>query len=103
MSFNDLYVRTSSSLSLLATHGNEEYTPKQGSSESCFHDLFVAFGGSEVSPQQRRDVECHLGDGSERCVHHRSQGKVTLCRDAVAMMAIKQTLNILLNAKPEGI
>lgn len=65
------------------THRNEEYAAEQGSGESSFHNLFVALAGSLLAPQQRRDVECHLSDGAECGVYHRSHGKVTLCRDAV--------------------
>lgn len=65
------------------THGDEEYATEQGSRESRLHDLFVALAGCAVASQQRRDVEGHLSDGAKGGVHHRSHGKVTLCRDAV--------------------
>lgn len=70
-------------LLLLGTHRYEQYTPKQGPGEGCFHDLFVTFGGSTVSLQQCCDVERHLRDGAKGGIHHRTHCKVTLCRNAV--------------------
>lgn len=65
-----------------STHGYEEDAAEQSPSERRFDDLFITPGASAVSPQQRRDVEGHLGDGAEGGVHHCSHCKITLCRQA---------------------
>lgn len=65
-----------------STHGYEEDAAEQSPSERRFDDLFITPGASAVSPQQRRDVEGHLGDRAEGGVHHCSHCKITLRRQA---------------------
>ena len=86
---------TCAHLSFSVTHRYEQDAPEQGASECGFNDLFVTFGGSTVSLQQRCDVERHLCDGAKRGVHHRSHCKVTLCRNAAEACMVtnkKQTM-----------
>lgn len=64
------------------THRYEQYTPKQCPSECSLDNFFIAFAGNAVSLQQRCDVERQLCDGAESRIHHCSQCKVTLCRNA---------------------
>lgn len=66
----------------LSAHRYEEDAAEQSAGERRFDDLFITFGAGAVSPQQRRDVESNLRDGAKGGIHHRSHGKITLCRQA---------------------
>lgn len=60
----------------------EQNAPNQSASQCRFDDLLVTITAGAMPPNQRRDVEGHLCDGTKRGVDYCPHCEVTLCRNA---------------------